>query len=61
MTELPKVVIYVQGGCVTGCASNNPLLQVCVVDRDSLEEEEDPDQAEKEALKGYENCVNDVY
>ena len=57
----PKVVVYVQGGVVQSCTSNNKHLRVFVVDRDNIEEEEDKEKAEKEALEGTDDCVYDVY
>lgn len=61
IAKFPKVVIFVSGGVVTGCTSNDPRLKVVLVDRDNLEEEEDPDKAEQEAQEGTEDCVHDVY
>ena len=61
IAKFPKVVIFVEGGVVQGCTSNDPRLKIVLVDRDSLKEEEDPDKAEEEALEGTEDCVHDVF
>jgi hypothetical protein len=59
--KLPKVVIFVEGGVVTGCTSNDARLRVIMVDRDNLAEDVDKDAAEAEALVGAEDCTHDVY
>ena len=59
--KFPKVVIFVEGGVVQTCTGNDPRLQVYVVDRDNIEGEADPKQAEGDALEGTEDCTNDVY
>jgi hypothetical protein len=56
-----KVVIFVEGGVVQGCTSNDKHLMVVVVDRDSFEDEEDKGKAEDEASAGTEDCVHDVF
>jgi hypothetical protein len=58
--KFPKVVLFVEGGCVQNCTSNDPRLQVVLIDRDNFREEEAPDQAEAEALEGTEDCIHDV-
>ena len=55
--RFPKVVIYVSGGVVQNCISNDERLRVFIVDEDNLQEEDDPVQAEAEAKKGSEDCV----
>jgi hypothetical protein len=59
--KFPKVVIYVEGGVVTGCTSNDERLRVFIVDRDDIKEEDDPPTAEEEATTGAEDCTFDVY
>jgi len=61
VAKFPKVVIFVEGGVVQGCTSNDSRLKVVLVDRDNLREEADPDKAEEEALEGTEDCIHDVY
>lgn len=56
-----KVVIFVEGGVVQGCTSNQKNLLVIVVDRDKFEEEENEEKAEQAASAGTEDCVHDVY
>lgn len=56
-----KVVIFVEGGVVQGCTSNNKNLLVTVIDRDNLREEVDRAKAEEAAAAGTEDCVHDVY
>ena len=59
--KFPKVVIFVEGGVVQGCTSNNKRLRVFVVDRDNIEEDGDKEKAEAEAKEGTEDCIHDVY
>lgn len=56
-----KVVIFVEGGVVQGCTSNQKNLLVIVVDRDKFEEEENKEKAEQAASAGTEDCVHVVY
>ena len=60
VAKFPKIVIFVEGGCVQNCTSNDPRLQVVLIDRDNFREEEAPDQAEEEAQEGTEDCIHDV-
>ena len=60
VAKFPKIVIFVEGGCVQACSSNDPRLQVVLIDRDNFREEEAPDQAEEDALEGTEDCIHDV-
>ena len=60
VAKLPKIVIFVEGGCVQNCTSNDPRLQVVLIDRDNFREQEAPDQAEEGALEGTEDCIHDV-
>jgi hypothetical protein len=61
VAKFPKIVIYVEGGVVQSCTSNDPRLQVVLIDRDNLREEEDAEQAESEALEGTEDCTHEVF
>jgi len=61
IAKSPKVVIFVEGGVVQGCTSNDKSLLVTVIDRDNFEEEENKEEAEAEAFTGTEDCVHDVY
>jgi hypothetical protein len=61
IAKTPKVVIFVEGGVVQGCTSNDKRLLVTVIDRDNLREEEDKAKAEEAASAGTEDCVHDVY
>ena len=61
IAKFPKVVIFVEGGVVQACTSNDERLRVVLVNRDNLEEEADPAQAEAEVKKGTEDCVHDVF
>ena len=56
-----KVVIFVEGGVVQGCTSNNKHLLVIVVDRDNLADEENKAKAEEAASEGSEDCVHEVF
>jgi hypothetical protein len=56
-----KVVIFVEGGVVQGCTSNEKNLLVTVIDRDNFREEVDRAKAEEAASAGTEDCVHDVY
>lgn len=55
-----KVVIFVEGGVVQGCTSNDKHLMVVVIDRDSFEDEENKTKAEEAASASTEDCVHDV-
>jgi hypothetical protein len=61
IAKSPKVVIFVEGGVVQGCTSNEKNLLVTVIDRDNFEEEENKEEAEAEASAGTEDCVHDVF
>ena len=61
IAKCPKVVIFVEGGVVQGCTSNEKNLLVTVIDRDNFEEEENKEEAEAEASAGTEDCVHDVF
>lgn len=54
-----KVIIFVEGGVVQGCTSNDPNLVVVLVDRDSLEESED--ETEDEIVGEHPDCEHDVF
>lgn len=56
-----KVAIFVEGGVVQGCTSNDKNLLVIVIDRDNIEDEVDKVKAEEAASAGTEDCVHDVY
>ena len=56
-----KVVIFVEGGVVQGCTSNDQNLLVIVVDRDNFEDEGNKAKAEEDACAGTEDCVHDVF
>ncbi len=56
-----KVTIFVEGGVVQGCTSNDKRLLVTVIDRDNFREELDRAKAEEAASAGTEDCVHDVY
>ena len=56
-----KVVIFVEGGVVQGCTSNDKHLLVIVVDRDNLADEEKKAKAEEAASEGTDDCVHDVF
>lgn len=58
--KFPMVAIFVQGGVVRCCKSNDPTLRVHVVDRDAIAREKDPIRAEKLALFVVDECVYDV-
>lgn len=60
IAKCPKVVIFVEGSVVQGCASNEKHLLVTVIDRDNLREEVDRAKAEEAAAAGTEVCVHDV-
>jgi len=61
MRHETKIVIFVEGGNVQGCMSNDPRLKVVMIDRDNLAEEKDPDAAEAELLEGTDDCTHAVY
>jgi hypothetical protein len=61
IAKTPKVVIFVEGGVVQGCTSNDKNLLVTVIDRDNFEEDEDKAKAEEAASAGTEDCVHDVF
>jgi hypothetical protein len=56
-----KVLIFVEGGVVQGCTSNDKNLEVIIVDRDNLESEEDPEEVENDITEEHPECVHDVY
>ena len=56
-----KVVIFVEGGVVQGCTSNDKHLLVIVVDRDNIEGEVNKAKAEEDASAGTDDCVHDVF
>lgn len=56
----PQVVVFVEGGVITGCTSNDARLRVVVVDWDDIKQSEYPDKAEQEALEGTADCVHEV-
>jgi hypothetical protein len=61
IAKTPKVVIFVEGGVVQGCTSNEKNMLVTVIDCDNLREEVDRAKAEEAASAGTEDCVHDVY
>lgn len=54
-----KVVVFVEGGVVQGCTSNDKHLLVIVIDRDNIEG--DKAKAEEAASEDTEDCVHDVF
>jgi hypothetical protein len=60
-TDQPKVVVFISGGVLTQCLSNDKELRVILVDYDNIEEAEDKEKAEDEALAGTEDCIYAVY
>lgn len=57
-----KVIIFVEGGVVQGCTSNDPNLEVIIVDRDDLEaENEDAEEAEDAITEEHPDCTHEVY
>lgn len=55
--KFPKVIVYAEGGVVTGCTSNDPRLQVAVVDLDDTDGKEESE----EVMEGFEDCIHNVY
>lgn len=61
VNAFPSIVVYIEGGVLTGVTSTDERTRVLVIDRDNLKEEEDPDQAEEDALGEFPTCPHDVY
>ena len=55
-----RVAIFVEGGVVQGYSNDEDLL-VIVVDRDSLNEEENRAKGEDEVIEGTEDCIHNVF
>ena len=60
VAKFPKVVIYVEGGCVQSVMSNDPRVRVVLIDQDNIKQAEDPAKAEEEAREGTEECIHEI-
>ena len=52
VNRFPKVMIYVEGGCVQSVMANDPRVRVVLVDQDNLDAEEGDKEAAEAGPRG---------